>query len=64
MAFLRVTKDVDDIPVARLCQMLGALYLYFFTSVAICVGASISNFFLDPCGLAYSFVINDIHTLK
>ena len=29
MAFLRVTKDVDHIPVARLYQKLGTLYLIF-----------------------------------
>ena len=29
MAFFRVTKDVNHIPVARLCQKLGTLYLIF-----------------------------------
>ena len=27
MAFLRVTRDVDHIPVARYCQKLGTPYL-------------------------------------
>ena len=29
MAFFRVTKDVNHILVARLCQKLGTLYLIF-----------------------------------
>ena len=48
MAFLRVTEDVDHIPVARYCQKLGTLYLIFIY-LHIKKGGTMSNFFSGVC---------------
>ena len=49
MAFLRVTKDVDDILVARFCQMLGTLYLYFYIVHIKMGGTLCAKFFSGLC---------------
>ena len=53
MAFLRVTEDVDHIPVARYCQKLGTLYLIFIYLHIKKGGTLCQIFFSGLCVLGY-----------
>ena len=45
MAVFRVTRDVDNIPVARYYQKLGALYLILYIYIVNMGGTLCANFF-------------------
>ena len=60
MAFLRVTRDVNNIPVARYCQKLRTLYLILYIYIVNMGGTLCQIFFSGLCVFGFYSPINGV----